>query len=203
MKNISQETIALDDQFNGGFSDELLQIIPPSMNQHSILKAAWIKTTLGPMIAIADDKELYLLEFSTKRKLNTELKRLTKRGFSITQGNAAPINSIEQELKAYFAGKLTEFKTPYRILGTPFQQQVWEALCQIPYGETCSYAQQSTKLGKPTAYRAVANANGANQLSIIVPCHRVIASDGTLGGYGGGLTIKQKLLALEKQHRLK
>ena len=84
-------------------------------------------------------------------------------------------------------------------LGTPFQQSVWRALQQIPYGQTISYAQLAQNIGKPTAYRAVANANGKNPLSIIIPCHRVVASDGSLGGYTGGLDKKRILLSIEKE----
>jgi AraC family transcriptional regulator of adaptative response/methylated-DNA-[protein]-cysteine methyltransferase len=166
-----------------------------------ILKTAWIDTVLGPMIAMADDASLYLLEFVTRKKLDREVDRLRRRGFAFTPGNALPLTSIEAELKAYFEGKLTQFKTPYLVLGSPFQQQVWQALCQIPFGETRSYAEQAMSLGKPGSYRAVANANGANQLAIIVPCHRVIASNGTLGGYGGGLAVKQWLIEHEKRHK--
>lgn len=166
--------------------------------QQIVLKAALIETVLGPMVAVADEQVLYLLEFVTRKGLEPEVERLGKRGFALIPGNSPPLTFIENELKAYFSGKLTEFKTPYRLFGTPFQQQVWKALCQIPYGETRSYATQAASLGKPSAYRAVANANGANQLAIIIPCHRVIASDGSLGGYGGGLKIKQCLLELEK-----
>ncbi len=157
-----------------------------------------IDTILGPMMAIADDTSLYVLEFLTRKGLEREIEHLKHRGFAITPGNTAPLTSIETELKAYFAGRLTQFKTPYRVFGSPFQQQVWQALCQIPYGETRSYKEQSISLGKPKGYRAVANANGANQLAIIIPCHRVIASDGSLGGYGGGLTIKQWLIEHER-----
>lgn len=164
------------------------------------LKLANLETPVGPMVAIADDTSLYLLEFYTKKRLEKELDRLQKKGFVIRPGNNAPLESITAELQAYFAGVLTQFKTGYRLFGTAFQQQVWQTLQQIPYGTTYSYAYQAQSLGKPTAYRAVANANGANQLSIIIPCHRVIASNGTLGGYGGGLTIKQSLLQLEKRY---
>ena len=86
------------------------------------------------------------------------------------------------------------------MFGSPFQRQVWQVLCGIPYGETRSYAEEAMYMGKPSAYRAVANANGANQLAIIIPCHRVIASDGTLGGYGGGIAVKQWLLEHEKRY---
>lgn len=173
----------------------------PIHKQFVTLKTTWIETVLGPMIAIADDKALYLLEFVTRRGLEREVDRLKHRGFVLIPGNAPPLTAIEVELQAYFEGKLRTFKTPYHLFGTSFQQQVWETLGQIPYGETQSYAEQAALLGKPTAYRAVANANGANQLAIIVPCHRIIASDGTLGGYGGGLNLKQGLLDHEKRYK--
>jgi AraC family transcriptional regulator of adaptative response/methylated-DNA-[protein]-cysteine methyltransferase len=164
-----------------------------------LLKSVWIDTVLGPMIAMADDAALYLLEFAARKGLEREMDRLRQRGFTITPGHTSPLASIEAELKAYFEGNLTQFKTPYRLFGSSFQQQVWQALCQIPYGETRSYAQQSASIGKPSGYRAVANANGANQLAIVIPCHRVIASDGSLGGYGGGLAVKEWLLEHEKR----
>lgn len=103
------------------------------------------------------------------------------------------------ELKAYFAGKLTTFSVPLDLsTGTDFQQTVWRTLLKIPYGQTISYAKLAQNIGKPTAYRACANANGKNPISLIVPCHRVIAADGGLGGYTGGVDIKRALLRLEK-----
>lgn len=163
------------------------------------LNAMMIDTVLGPMIAIADEEVLYLLEFVTRKGLLSELERLCQQGFVIVFGMTPPLSLIETELKSYFAGTLTKFNTPYRMLGSVFQQQVWRTLIEIPYGETRSYAEQALSLGKPKAYRAVANANGRNQLAIIIPCHRVIASDGSLGGYAGGLSIKQWLLQHEYQ----
>lgn len=169
--------------------------------QTMVLKAAWIDTILGPMLIIADETHLYLAEFVSRRGLEKEVERLRARGFAIIRGETPPIDSIRQELKAYFSGILTRFKTPYRVFGSPFQQQVWQILCEVPYGETRGYKEQAMSLGQPTAFRAVANANGANQLAIIIPCHRIIASDGTLGGYGGGLAIKQWLLEHEKRYK--
>lgn len=166
-------------------------------NKVIILKTSWIDTVLGPMIAVADDTFLYLLEFITRRKLEQEIDRLRHRGFDIITGNASPLESIKEELKAYFEGHLTQFKTPYRVFGSPFQQQVWQSLSQIPYGETRSYKEQSLSLEKPNGYRAVANANGANPLAIIIPCHRVIASNGSLGGYSCGIEIKEWLIEHE------
>ena len=103
------------------------------------------------------------------------------------------------QLDQYLAGERQQFDmTLDWSLGTPFQQSVWRALQQIPYGQTISYAQLAQSIGKPTAYRAVANANGKNPFSIIIPCHRVVASDGSLGGYTGGLDKKRLLLGIEQ-----
>ena len=107
-------------------------------------------------------------------------------------------NTISQ-LDEYINGQRQVFDIPLDLsTGTPFQQKVWQALRQIPYGETISYAQLANHIGQPTACRAVAQANGRNPLSLIIPCHRVIASDGKLGGYTGGVEIKQTLLDIEQ-----
>jgi len=152
------------------------------------------------MVAIADDHALYLLEFVDRRGLEREVERLRQKTKSaIIPGQTPPIYSIESELSQYFDGKLKKFKTPLFFLGSPFQRQVWEELKKIPYGETRSYADTAKAIGKPTAFRAVANANGANQLAIVIPCHRVINTDGGLGGYGGGITRKEWLVNHEKQ----
>ena len=105
---------------------------------------------------------------------------------------------LRQELDLYFQGRLKVFATPLETIGTAFQQQVWDALLTIPYGETRSYKEQAQQLGNPKAIRAVAAANGQNKVSILIPCHRVIGSDGKLTGYAGGLNRKQSLLALER-----
>lgn len=167
----------------------------------SILKTSWLDTPLGPMVAIASDDALYLLEFVDCRGLEREVERLQQRTkFAIIPGTTAPIISIRQELKAWFDGELKVFKTPLVLLGSPFQKSVWEALCRIPYGETRSYLEQAAMIERPSACRAVANANGANQLAIVIPCHRIINSNGDLGGYGGGIARKQCLIDHERQH---
>lgn len=163
-----------------------------------VLKAQWIDTILGTMLAIADDSVLYLLEFTHRRNLKKELENFRTRSYELTLGDSLPIDLIKKELTSYFQGELTKFNTPYKVFGSQFQQQVWQALCTIPFGETRSYKEQAIYLNKPNSCRAVANANGANQLAIIIPCHRVIASDGTLGGYAGGVAAKQWLLEHEK-----
>jgi AraC family transcriptional regulator of adaptative response/methylated-DNA-[protein]-cysteine methyltransferase len=187
--------------FRDGFSKILGDVPARIHHQTTILKAKWIDTVLGPMVAIGDDEALYLLEFMTRRGLEREVERLRKRGFAIIPGEALPLQLIEYELYDYFEGNLTNLQTPCRVFGSEFQQQVWNALCQIPYGETRSYREQALSLNKPTAYRAVANANGANQLAIIIPCHRIISSDGSLGGYGGGIAVKQWLLEHEQRNK--
>ncbi|WP_226705050.1 methylated-DNA--[protein]-cysteine S-methyltransferase [Microbulbifer elongatus] len=106
-------------------------------------------------------------------------------------------DAASEQLAAYFSGELKGFDLPFAAAGTPFQQSVWQALCAIPFGETRSYRELAEAIGNPKAVRAVARANGANPLSIVVPCHRVIGADGTLTGYAGGLEMKARLLALE------
>ncbi len=110
-------------------------------------------------------------------------------------------DEIRTQLDEYFAGERTAFEVPLRLEGTEFQRRVWDALCRIPYGETISYGELARRVGNPKASRAVGLANGRNPVAIIVPCHRVIAADGTLGGYGGGLGRKTVLLDLEAGNR--
>jgi len=105
--------------------------------------------------------------------------------------------ALEQILE-YLAGERTAFDIPLDLRGTPFQRAVWDVLLEIPYGESCSYAQVARAIGRPNAQRAVGSANNANPVSLVVPCHRVIAADGSLGGYGGGQDLKARLLAMER-----
>jgi AraC family transcriptional regulator of adaptative response/methylated-DNA-[protein]-cysteine methyltransferase len=209
MKQIRAGNLVIDAQLStgyessSGFRDAFSRIMgaaPSLLGNRDILKASWLDTKLGPMIAIADEEALYLLEFVDRRGLEREVMRLrnkTKR--AIIPGVTAPIRLIESELTEYFEGERQEFKTPLFYLGSPFQKTVWEELKRIPYGETCSYCEIATRIGKPTAFRAVANANGANQLAIMIPCHRVINTNGELGGYGGGLARKKWLIHHERQ----
>ena len=170
--------------------------------KNKVLNTSWFDTVLGPMIAVSDDQRLYLLEFADKPGLDLELESFKLQTESGTgQSHAVPIESIKIELKSYFEGRLTVFKTPLCLRGSPFRTLVWEELLRIPYGQTRTYAQQSEAIGKPKAYRAAANANAANQLAIIVPCHRVINSNGGLGGYAGGIMRKRWLIDHEKKYR--
>ncbi len=188
---------------SSGFRDAFSRIMgsAPTKSGHStLLKSSWIDTPLGPMLAIADEKALYLLEFVDRRGLEREVEHLrNKVKAAIIPGYTHPINSIEIELKSYFEGALVEFKTPLIFLGSEFQKRVWQELKKIHSGQTRSYLEIATAIGQPTACRAVARANGANQFAIIIPCHRVINTNGELGGYGGGLKRKQWLLHHEKR----
>lgn len=109
------------------------------------------------------------------------------------------LREVMGQLHSYFAGELSEFNLALAPQGTPFQQKVWSELCKIPFGDTISYGELARRIGNPKASRAVGLANGTNPIPIIIPCHRVIGSNGKLTGYGGGLPIKEKLLALEKR----
>lgn len=187
---------------SSGFADAFSNIMgacPTQANTENLLKAAWLDTPLGPMIAIASDTALYLLEFVDRRALEREIQVLREKTQSaIIPGKTAPIACIEKELETYFKQGRVDFKTPLSLLGSDFQKAVWQALMAILPGQTCSYAQIANTIERPLAYRAVARANGANQLAIIVPCHRVINSNGELGGYGGGLSRKAWLIHHEK-----
>jgi AraC family transcriptional regulator, regulatory protein of adaptative response / methylated-DNA-[protein]-cysteine methyltransferase len=158
-----------------------------------------IDTVLGTMIAGAVDDGICLLEFSDRRMLKTEYKDLA-RYFKTTleEGEHEHFIILRKQLREYFEGKRKEFSVPIATAGTPFQNAVWKELSKIPYGTTRTYMQQSEALGKPESIRAVANANGMNRIAIIIPCHRVIGSDGKLTGYGGGLKRKKWLLDHEK-----
>ena len=153
------------------------------------------------MFAGTVDKGICLLEFTDRKMLETEFKSLSKLlNAEIIQGNHTHFDLLQQELKEYFEGKLRIFSVPLFTPGTEFQQKAWNALKDIPYGSTRSYKRQAFEIHKPDAIRAVANANGMNRISIIIPCHRVIGEDGNLTGYGGGLWRKKWLLDFEKEN---
>lgn len=163
------------------------------------LVARQIKTPIGPMIAVSDGTSLRLLEFYERRALPTELERLAKRHASpITTGQDDILTQTEGELDAYFAGHSADFRVPIAWHGSDFTTSVWIELGKILPGQTVSYGELAQWLGRPTAARAVARANGANELAIIVPCHRVIGANGQLTGYAGGLPRKKWLIDHEK-----
>lgn len=196
--------VALDNGYESlsGFNDSFKNVFgvsPKNSKMEKIVDLKRIETPLGTMIACANENGICMLEFSDRKALPTELKEISKHfDANIVQGENPHFKTLEKELEEYFEGKLKDFTVPLAPVGTDFQKKVWKILRTIPYGTTRSYQQQSDILGIPKAVRAVANANGLNKISIIIPCHRVIGTNGTLTGYGGGIWRKQKLLELEK-----
>ena len=176
-----------------------------------------VQSPIGPLLLRAEGSSLTGIEFLAKKGPSAadaptpgdDFDALTVvEGAGLAPGVAPPspvpspfdriLREAVVQLEAYFAGELTDFDLPLEPRGTDFQLATWEALLEIPYGETISYAELARRIGKPAAVRAVGAANGANPLPIVIPCHRVIGSDGRLVGYGGGLEIKRFLLALEQ-----
>ncbi len=152
---------------------------------------ATLESPIGPLLLASDHVGLREIRFPTgKRPPNAEKE---------WREDPAQFKDVTRQLSAYFAGELEEFDLPLAPEGTQFQQTVWNELCNIPYGETISYGELAKRIGNPKASRAVGLANGSNPIPIVIPCHRVIGSNGKLTGYGGGLPIKEKLLALERR----
>ena len=149
-----------------------------------------IDSPIGPLLIAGDDGGLrFLLFFRGRSEAKAKPEWEPDRGL---------LKEPVKQLNAYFAGRLRDFDIPVAPEGTRFQTGVWRALCDIPYGETTSYGELAKRIGNPKAVRAVGLANGSNPIAIIIPCHRVIGSNGSLVGYGGGLPIKQALLSLER-----
>jgi len=148
-----------------------------------------IESPIGTLIAVTDGEAVTTLDFADETP-------------KIEPSEHPILLQLSKELEEYFSGKRTVFALPLNPHGTMFQKEVWETLRAIPYGETISYTQEAARFGNPKATRAVASANGRNPIAILIPCHRVIASGGGLGGYSGGLWRKEFLLALEKKHSL-
>ena len=176
---------------------------PAAMRGAGGLVADWIDTPLGGMIAVADDEALHLLEFTDRKALSAQLAKVSKaaRG-RIGLGQTDITRETARQLADFFAGRRARFDLPLAPHGTDFQRRVWDALRRIPAGQTRSYAELAAAIGQPTATRAVARANATNGIAIVIPCHRVIGSDGTLTGYAGGLWRKEKLIAVEGGYRL-
>ncbi|MDM1072564.1 methylated-DNA--[protein]-cysteine S-methyltransferase [Empedobacter brevis] len=158
-----------------------------------------IQTPLGEMLAIKSEKGLCMLEFFDGKSTEKQLKEIENIGDILSKEEDEVLNILEEELNLYFEGALKEFTVPLDFIGTDFQKKVWNELLKIPFGETRSYKEQSIAVGDLLAIRAVANANGKNKIAILVPCHRVIGSDGSLTGYAGGKKRKQFLLELESK----
>jgi len=182
-----------------GFSDTFKNMtgFSPSA-EGTIITINRIPSPLGPLVIGVTDDGLCLLEFTDRRMLETQLETLKKRfKANMVTGKHEMIDRVEKQLNEYFEGSRKDFDLPMAVPGTEFQQKAWEALNKIPYGATRSYKQQADAVGNVNAVRAVARANGENRIAIIIPCHRVIGSDGSIVGYGGGIHRKQWLLKHE------
>ncbi|PQO28686.1 bifunctional transcriptional activator/DNA repair enzyme AdaA [Blastopirellula marina] len=197
---------ALDSGFESlsGFRESLRKWVgetPTNAKQTEPILTARILTPLGPMLAAGGDSGLCLLEFADRKMLAKQFQRISKLfAQPILIGSHRVLDQTDQQVQQYFAGERTSFDLPLRIDGTPFQTAVWTQLRAIPYGQTNSYQQLAKRLGKPTASRAVGRTNGDNRFAIVIPCHRVVRSDGHLCGYAGGLWRKKWLLNWERQN---
>lgn len=159
-----------------------------------------VKTRIGELLVGSFQQQLCLLDYRYRKMRNTVDNRLKHRlsaDYSETEDEI--ITSTIKQIDEYLQGDRQVFDIPILTAGTEFQKSVWTALMKIPFGQTRSYLQIAEAIGNPNAVRAVANANGANAISILIPCHRVIGNNGELVGYGGGLPVKKRLLKLEQQ----
>ena len=152
----------------------------------------YLDTPIGRLLIAGDDEVVREIRFPNKKTAGKP-----ERGW--VESSRGAVGEAVRQLREYFAGKRREFDLPLDAGGTEFQRSVWRRLGEIPYGETISYGELARRVGNPKASRAVGSANGKNPIPIVIPCHRVIAGDGTLGGFGGGLPTKETLLALEKK----
>lgn len=198
---------ALDSGFESlsGFTEAFRKITgfaPSKSRRNQLITVTRILTPLGPMLAGVAGEGICLLEFTDRKMLETQISRLARlftAGF-IT-GTHVLLDQLELQLQEYFQGERIQFTVPLSPSGTKFQLRAWKFLRDIPYGETRTYLEQARAIGNSNATRAVARANGDNRIAIIIPCHRVIGSDGKLTGYGGGLWRKKYLLDLERENR--
>jgi AraC family transcriptional regulator of adaptative response/methylated-DNA-[protein]-cysteine methyltransferase len=189
--------------------DELLAAVnhgvkhPGAATDEGAVMMTRLMTPLGPMLAGASGAGICLLEFMDRRMLEAQLRRIRQRfRAQLKIGSSEHFDLLDVQLQEYFSAARKTFTVPMDTPGTEFQTRAWTALQTIPYGETRSYEEQAFAVGRPTAVRAVARANGDNRISIVIPCHRVIGKDGSLTGYGGKLWRKQWLLQLESvSHR--
>lgn len=187
---------------DSGFRDAFKRLFgttPAAARDTEPIQATLLPSPLGPLLAAATGRGLCMLEFADRKKLPAQAADLARwYRQPVLPGSHRHIDQARSELAEYFAGTRIRFDVPLDARGTPFQEQVWEELLRIPYGETMSYEALADRIGRAGAQRAVGLANGRNRIPIIIPCHRVIQKNGQLRGYGGGLWRKQFLLDLER-----
>ncbi len=176
--------------------EDLISTFPGLIGTTGPLKAAWVYTPIGGLIAVCSETALHMLEFPNRAILQDQLARTAKAG-AIAPGHTALTAALQDELTAYFAGRRAGFTIPLALQAPPFTQTVWAALRRIPYGSLQTYTDVARSIGHPTAIRAMARANAMNPIAILIPCHRVLGTNGQLTGYGGGLWRKEWLIAHE------
>ena len=185
-----------------GFNESYLSIFgktPTNARNKSVINAIRFTTPLGPMFGYATDQGVCLVEFANRKTLKQESKDLCRLlSAVILPGTNPHLEQLQSEIAEYFAGKRKKFNVHLHYPGTEFQKSVWSSLAEIQFGETSSYKQLALEINRPRAVRAVGAANGQNRISILVPCHRVIGTNGNLTGYGGGIARKKWLLDFEK-----
>lgn len=170
-------------------------------NGTNLITTTEISTPLGPMLAGATSEGVCILEFMNRVRLEKEIIDLQKLLNGVMQPGQNPhLDQLKNELAEYFEGKRKVFSVPLHTPGNEFAQTVWKTLQEIPYGQTCSYKQQADKMNNPKAIRAIASTNGRNRLAIVIPCHRVIGSDGSMTGYAAGVEKKKWLLKFERNN---
>jgi AraC family transcriptional regulator of adaptative response/methylated-DNA-[protein]-cysteine methyltransferase len=188
--------------FRSAFSRTFGQA-PGQSRAADCLRVALLDTPLGPMLAAVSNHSVCQLEFADRRGLERSYAEMRRRfSLPVLPGENTVMKQLRAELQEYFCGQRKQFTVSVTLRGTEFQQRVWQELQRIPYGEIASYETIASRVGKPSAVRAVARANGTNRLYLLVPCHRVIAKDGALSGYGGGVWRKRLLLELEQAGKL-
>jgi O-6-methylguanine DNA methyltransferase len=174
---------------------------PAFESGHASIARTILKSPVGPLGLVSRDEHLAAIMFLPQPKM---LPYLVERTYGDAgEESSAPFAQPIEQLEEYFAGRRLVFRLPLDLdQGTPFQRRVWKALLDIPYGTTVTYKDVAAAIGQPSAVRAVGSANGSNPIPIVVPCHRVIAAGGKIGGYGGGIPVKTKLLDIETRTRL-
>lgn len=198
--------VALDSGFESesGFRAAFMRLFgaPPSrVSGGRTISAALVSTPIGPFVAAALPDRVCMLDFPDRAAILNQTSAL-RRWFDdpILPGTNDALEQLRLELDEYFSGRRRRFEVKLALAGTPFQESVWKALLDIPYGETRSYEDIARAIGNPNAQRAVGKANGDNRMAILIPCHRVVEKGGALRGYAGGLWRKQRLLELEREH---
>lgn len=206
-QGISMDEVALGQGYESqsGFREAFNKAFgaaPGDARETDCIRVTWLESPLGPLLAAANARAVVLLEFTERRMLEAQFDTLRRRFRApVVPGDNPHLARLKQELAEYFDGRRLRFTVPLNYPGTPFQQKVWDALLKIPYGETRSYEDIARAVGSPAAVRAVGQTNGLNRICVVIPCHRVVNKDGKLGGYGGGLWRKQRLLDLERGQR--